>query len=176
MIRWPAVVVLTVLWLLLWGDVTPLLVIGGVLVSLLAVKVFPFPPAMWQGTFRPWSFVLLVARFAYDLVVASMQVSWTAVRPRRPPPSAIIAVQLHTRSELLMSLTAELISLVPGSLLIELDAEDGTLWLHVLDGSQDLARAEAKALAQERRVIAALGSRAERDAYCRTTSTTEASS
>ena len=166
MIRWTAVLGLTLLWLLMWGEVTAILVVGGLLVSLVVLVVFPFPKADWGGSFRPWSFVVLVSRFAFDLVVASFQVAWLAVRPRPLGRSAVIQVQLHTRSDLLLVLTGELVSLVPGSLLIELDADHGVMTLHVLDGEQDLARVEAQVLAQERRVIAALGSRAERDAYC----------
>ncbi len=166
MIRPTAVISLTLLWLLLWGDVTPLLVIGGVLVAVVVVVVFPFPKADWDGSFRPWPFLVLFTRFAFDLVVASFQVAWLAVRPRPLGDSAVIEVQLHTRSDLLLVLTSELVSLVPGSLLIELDADEGKIWLHVLDGNRDLAEVEADVLAQERRVIAALGSRVERDAYC----------
>ena len=132
----------------------------------MVLVVFPFPKADWGGSFRPWPFLVLVSRFAFDLVVASFEVAWLAVRPRPLGRSAVIQVQLHTRSDLLLVLTSELVSLVPGSLLIELDEDRGIITLHVLDGDQDLSRVEAQVLAQERRVIAALGSRAERDAYC----------
>ncbi|MCK5891486.1 Na+/H+ antiporter subunit E [Aeromicrobium sp.] len=172
MIRWTAVLGLTLLWLLMWGDVTAVLVVGGLLVSVIVLVVFPFPKADWGGSFRPWPFLLLVGRFAVDLVVASVQVAWLAIRPQALGRSAIIQVQLHTRSDLLLVLTSELVSLVPGSLLIELDADLGILTLHVLDGGQDLARVEARVLAQEQRLIAALGSRAERDAYCSGPATT----
>jgi multicomponent Na+:H+ antiporter subunit E len=174
MIRWTAVVGLTLLWLLLWGYVTPLLVAGGLLASIVVVVVFPFPSAQWNGSFRPWPFAVLVARFVVDLVVASFQVAWIAVRPRPLGESAVIEVQLHTRSELLLVLTGELVSLVPGSLLIELDASTGRMWLHVLDGTRDLNAVEAQVHAQERRVIAALGSREEKAAYCSGSVTGEA--
>lgn len=157
---------LTAFWMLLWGDVTPLLFVGGLLVATLVVVVFPYPQGQWQGVFRPWPFAVLMGRFAVDLVGASLQVAWLALRPKPLGPSAVVEVQLHTRSELLMVLTSELISLVPGSLLIELDAEQGKVWLHVLDANRDLDSMVARALAQERRVIAALGSDAERAAYC----------
>lgn len=165
MIRWPAIPGLTVLWLLLWGDVTPLLVLGGVLVSMLAVLVFPFPPGLWDGRFRLWPFVILLLRFIGDLVVSSVQVAWVAVRPRPVGRSAVVRVQLCTRSELVLALTGELISLIPGSLLIELDAETSTLWLHELDGEQNLSDVVDRVLAQERRVIAALGTREEYEAH-----------
>ncbi len=157
---------LTALWMLLWGGFTPLLVVGGLLVATLVVVVFPFPQGQWEGVFRPWPFVVLMARFVADLVGASLQVAWLALRPQPLGPSAVVEVQLHTRSELLMVLTSELISLVPGSLLIELDSQQGKVWLHVLDADRDLDTVVSRALVQERRVIAALGSDAERAAYC----------
>ncbi|MGJ9424021.1 Na+/H+ antiporter subunit E [Aeromicrobium sp. CF3.5] len=157
---------LTALWMLLWGDITALLLVGGLLVATAVVVVFPFPQGQWQGVFRPWQFAVLLGRFVVDLVSASLQVAWLALRPQPLGPSAVVEVQLHTRSELLMVLTSELISLVPGSLLIELDAEQGKVWLHVLDAGRDLDSVIERALVQERRVIDALGSDAERAAYC----------
>lgn len=161
--RLPVVVTLTGLWMLLWGGVTPMLIAGGILVSLLVTTVFPFPPVMWKGRFRPWPALVLLTVFLVDLLVASAQVAWIAIRPAAPPRSAVIHVDMVTRSEFLLTITAELISLVPGSLLIELDSEHGHLWLHLLDGDSPakVERARASALAQERRVIAALGSDAE---------------
>lgn len=158
--RAPVLVVLTLLWALLWGAVTPIIVVGGILVGLLVTTVFPFPPVTWDGRFRPLPALHLVVTFLADLVVASLQVAWLAIRPAAPPASAVIRVDLVTRSEFLLTLTAELISLVPGSLLIELDSAGGRIWLHLLDGSTParIEHARAKALAQERRVVAALGS------------------
>jgi multicomponent Na+:H+ antiporter subunit E len=163
-LRLPVVLSLTLLWLLLWGDVTPLLIAGGVVVAIVVINVFPFPPVMWRGSVRPWALVVLVSRFAADLVRASVAVMWLSVRPAAPPPSAVIRVDLATRSELLLTLTAELVSLVPGSLLIDLDPPRGAIWLHVLDARSPahVERARRDALAQERRVIAAFGSSAER--------------
>jgi len=158
--RLPVVVALTIVWVLLWGNIGPLTVLGGALAALLVMTVFPFPAVMWKGRFRPLPAVRLVVTFVADLLVASVQVAWIAIRPTAPPRSAVIRVQLATRSEFLLTITAELISLVPGSLLIELDSRRGLIWLHLLDGStpEKVELARSKALAQERRVIAALGS------------------
>ncbi|MET0931976.1 MAG: Na+/H+ antiporter subunit E [Aeromicrobium sp.] len=158
--RLPVIVVLTILWTLLWSSLTPITVVGGILVGLLVTTVFPFPPVLWNGRFRPLSAVRLLVTFLFDLVVASLQVAWLAIRPAAPPKSAVIQVDLVTRSEFLLTITAELISLVPGSLLIELDSSIGRIWLHLLDGStpDKIEHARTKALTQERRVVAALGS------------------
>jgi multicomponent Na+:H+ antiporter subunit E len=161
--RLPVIAGLTVVWALLWGAFTPLVLVGGALVALLVTSVFPFPAVPRTGRFRPWPAVVLVVVFLVEMLVASVQVAWIAIRPARPPRSAVIQVDLVTRSEFLLTITSELICLVPGSLLVELDSAHGRLWLHLLDGStpEKIEGARVHALAQERRVVAALGSAAE---------------
>lgn len=169
--RWRIVLGLTVVWLLLWGAVTPTLVVGGLLTSVLVLLLFPFPQAPWRWTVRPWPTLLLAGRFAADLARASVQVAWLAIRPAAPPPSAVVRVDLRTRNELLVTATAELVSLVPGSLLVELDPEAPAMYLHVLDARtpERVDRAVEAARRQERRVVEALAPRDERDAYRRRT-------
>ncbi len=166
--RWFQILGLTIVWLLLWGEITPWLVVGGLITAWVVVVAFPFPKAPWVATLRPWPLVTLLARFALDVLRASAEVAWIAVRPAPPPASAILRVDLRTRSELLMTITAELVSLVPGSLLIELDPETSSLYVHVLDGSTPQAIDDARRAvrAQEERVVRALAPRAERDAIC----------
>lgn len=165
---WPMVVVLTVIWVLLWGAVTPTIVVGGVLAALLVVTVFPFPTAPWTWVVRPWPTLVLTARFLWDLVRASVEVSWFAVRPSGPPPSALLRIDLRSRSELLMTITSELVCLVPGSLLVELDSEEGAIYLHVMSAAtgEDIEAFRQSVLEQERRVVRAFAPRAERDAVC----------
>lgn len=164
----PMVVGLTLIWILLWGAITPTIVVGGVLAAVLVVKVFPFPQAPWTWVIRPWATLVLAARFFWDLILASVQVSWFAIRPSGPPPSAILRVALRTRSELVMTITSELVCLVPGSLLVELDSEEGAIYLHVLDAHtpERLEAFRLSVLDQEERVVKAFAPRAERDAVC----------
>lgn len=155
----PVIGWLTLVWLLLWGEVTPINLIGGLIVSALIILVFPFPRVSVEGTLRPWRTVVLLSRFLHDLSVASFHVGWLAIRPSAPPPSAVILINLVSRSELRQTLTGELISLVPGSLLIELDSEGRRMWLHVLDAEtpEKVATARRKARAQEHRLLQAIG-------------------
>ncbi|WP_404386110.1 Na+/H+ antiporter subunit E [Knoellia locipacati] len=164
----PMVVGLTLIWVLLWGAVTPTVVVGGVLASVLVVTVFPFPKAPWTWVVRPWPTLVLAVRFFWDLVRASIEVSWFALRPSGPPPSAILRVGLRTRSELVMTITSELVCLVPGSLLVELVPEEGAIYLHVMDARtpERVAAFHQSVLDQEERVVKAFAPREERDAVC----------
>lgn len=164
----PMVVGLTLIWVLLWGGLSPTILVGGVLTSVLIVTVFPFPKAPWTWVIRPWPTLVLASRFLWDLVRASVEVSWFALRPSGPPPSAILRVALRTRSELVMTITSELVCLVPGSLLVELVPEEGAIYLHVMDAHtpERVAAFHQSVLDQEERVVKAFAPREERDAVC----------
>jgi multicomponent Na+:H+ antiporter subunit E len=129
--------------------------------------VFPLPPLEFGGRLRPSGLVVLVGRFVGDLVVASVRVAALALFSRREIHGAVIEVPLQSRSDLNLLITAELISLVPGTLLADVRHRDRVLFLHVLDvrSPDDIERARRSAHAQEWRVLRALGSDAEIRAY-----------
>ena len=99
-------------------------------------------------------------RFLWDLVVASFQIAWLAVRVGRPPLGAIIAVPLRVNTDLNLTLTAEALSLVPGSLILEADRRTGTLYVHIIGVRtlEEVERSRQGVLNLEARIIAAIGS------------------
>jgi multicomponent Na+:H+ antiporter subunit E len=161
----PMLVWLVVLWMLLWGSFTWLTLLTGVIVALLVTRVFYLPPLALSGRFNPWWAFVFAAHFAYDLFRASVQVAWIAVDPRKKPSSSVVAVQLRSRSDLIMTLVSIAISLVPGSLVVEADRLRGVLYVHALatQKPEDVESARATVLTVERRIVRALGSREEYD-------------
>lgn len=150
------IVALVAVWLALWGEVTTGLVAGGILLAVLVLVVFPLPPLQLRIGFHPWSMLVLTSRFAVDVVVASVQVSYLALRPA-PPATAVVTIQLASDSDLIQHLTALAVSLIPGSLIIDADPERRTLTVHVLYTSPRPSDAfVADVHAQERRFLAAL--------------------
>lgn len=159
-VQWWTVAWLAAVWVFLWGDVSWANVLAGVAIGLGVTLAFRMAPIEFHGRLHPWGLVVLVVRFVADLVRASAEVSWLALRPGYTPRGAVIGVQLRSHSDLYLTLTAELVSLVPGSLVVEANRLTGRLYLHVLDlaysGGADAVRAHV--LAQEARVLRALGS------------------
>lgn len=157
---------LVVMWLLLWGRVSAGLVVSGILLAALAITLFPMPALAIEGRPRPLAAIRFFVRFVYDLVTASIQVAWLAVRPGPNPPCAVIAVDLHTTSDLMMTLVSEVLSLVPGSLVVEVDRASMILYLHVIGvhSLEDIERERRDASAVEARMIRAFGSPADRAA------------
>jgi multicomponent Na+:H+ antiporter subunit E len=154
---------LVAVWVLLWGSLTWLTVVGGVLVALVVVAVFPLPPIMFDGI-RVGALLTFTGFFLRDLVVASAQIAWLAVRPGEPPRSAVIAVPLRVPSDLVLTLTAEALSLIPGSLIVEADRVTGTLYVHVIGvrSMDDVERARRSVVAVEARIVRAIGSDTDR--------------
>jgi multicomponent Na+:H+ antiporter subunit E len=157
----PLLAVLVVLWMLLWGDLSVLSVLTGVLLAIGVTRVFYLPAVALSGRFHVLAFAKLMAVFLADLVRASAQVASQALSPRGVRASAVVEVSLRSRSDFIVTLTAVITSLVPGSLVLEVDRERGVLFIHVLGATSqgDLDEARAHVLANEALLIRALGSR-----------------
>ncbi|MEV4274619.1 Na+/H+ antiporter subunit E [Actinoplanes xinjiangensis] len=158
-----AIAVLTTVWMLLWGVFSWFTLLGGFLVSMLVLTVFPLPPVTFAGRLRPGGLARFAVRFLADLVVASSQLAWTALAGRRVPRSAVLAVRLAVRSDLHLTLCAEAVSLVPGSLIVDMDRAEGILYIHVFDltGPADVDRFRRDVRGLEERIVRAVGSDAE---------------
>ncbi len=150
-------VALVLVWMALWGSASLIVILLGVLVSALILLLFPLPTMHFRFGVHPWRALVLIGRFLWDVVVASVHVGWLAVRPR-PPQSRITQVRLASDSDLLEALTALAVSLVPGSLIVDADSGTRTLTIHVLDAAkQSDDEFIAQVLAQEDRIRRALG-------------------
>lgn len=151
---------LLVLWILLWGELTWTNVATGVIVSIAIPAVFYLPPIENLGRFHLGWAIWFVARLLYDICRASLVVAGQAFGIRYSRDAAIISVRLRTRSDLILTATAEAVTLVPGALVIDADREHGELFLHVFSvrSPQDIAKARRSVLDTEARLIRAFGS------------------
>ena len=159
----PLLVALVFLWVFLWDQVTVLTVVTGILLAIGVTRVLYLPPVLLSGRFNPWRGLLLGLRMMFDVTVASMQVAVLAIDPRWKPMNSIIAVQLLTRSDLVTTLTAEAISVVPGTVVVDIDRERGLLYLHALGTRTpaDIDRVRSAVLGTEERIVLAIGTRAQ---------------
>lgn len=144
-------------WCVLWGEFSPGNILSGLLLGALISVLFPMPRLAAEVRFRPWAWFVLIAVFIKDVVVSSLVVGLASVRPGHHPHSSVVRVQLLGRSDLYLTVTADLLTLVPGSLVVETDREHGVLFMHFFDAHtpEQIARATAEVLAQEARVLKA---------------------
>lgn len=151
-------VALAAIWVLLWGDLTVANLLAGLAIASVLVVALPMPTIPFSGTIRPIGLLRLIGHFLYDVVVASFQVAWQVFRFGRQPRSVIVSLNMRSDSDLYLTITAEMISLVPGTLSIDLRRPESTLLVHLFAVEDDLDERIASIRAQEDRVLAAFAS------------------
>ena len=156
----PLLLWLVLVWILLRGTWSWANLISGTVVAVVVTSLLPLPPVVGGVRVHGVRLLRLLGYFVVDLVVSAAQVAWLTLRPGGISRSAILTIPLRTDSDLLLTIVAETVTLVPGSIVIDLDREEKTLILHVLnvDDESDVEKRRASVLAQEERVVRALGS------------------
>jgi len=155
----PLVAWLVLVWFLLWGTWSWANLLSGLAVALGVMLLLPLPAVAGHARLRPLPLVRFVGHFLVDLVVSGAQVAWRALGPGGARQGAIVRVQLRADSDLLLTVVAETISLVPGSLVLDLDRERRLISVHLLH-AVDVAHVErqkADVLATEDRIVRAFG-------------------
>lgn len=161
----PFLLWLVAVWMLLWSQFTLLAFLTGLVVAIFVTRVFRLPAVELSGRVNLWYGAIFVLTFLAALVRGSLTVAWQVISPRPVPSSAIIAVPAVVADDLIMTHTAITASLIPGSLVIDIDRDRRVMYLHVL-GVRNLTDVEHQrehVLVWERRIVRAVGSRAQVD-------------
>ncbi|TQN37817.1 multisubunit sodium/proton antiporter MrpE subunit [Blastococcus colisei] len=155
----PLLVWLVLVWNLLWGTWSWANLLGGIALALAVTWLLPLPPVVGGTRVRPVALLVFLGHFLVDLVSSGALVAWQTIRPRGIDRSAIIRVQMRTDSDLLLTILSESVTLVPGSMVLDLDRERRILALHILHvrDEDDVERQRASVLAEEERVVRAFG-------------------
>jgi multicomponent Na+:H+ antiporter subunit E len=149
--------------MLLWGTWSWANLLSGMLVAAVVMIVLPLPSVEGGTRVRLLPTLSFLGHFAVDLVTSAAQVSWLALRPGPPRYGAIVRVRLRTDSDLLLTMVAEAVTLVPGSVVIDMDRENTVLSIHILHVRDlaDVDRQKRDVLAVEARLARAFGSAAD---------------
>jgi len=144
---------LAVVWVALWGDPSAGTLAAGFLVGSLVVALFPreHPPRV---SIRPVALVALGWYVFVNLATSTGRVVLAVLLggERRVRPS-VVSVPLETRSTTVATMTANLITITPGTMTV--DESDFTLRVHVL-GDVEPGSVQASVLDLERRVARAI--------------------
>jgi multicomponent Na+:H+ antiporter subunit E len=130
---------LVLVWMLLWGTVSAANVLSGLAVALVITVLLPLPPVPIEGRLHPLSLFRLIVQVAYYLVLSSTQVAWLAVKPGPPPRTAVLRAHLALKSDLVLALAVNVINLIPGSIVLEIDQTRRMIYVHVIDAGSDSA-------------------------------------
>jgi multicomponent Na+:H+ antiporter subunit E len=130
---------LILVWMLLWGTVSAANILSGLAIALLITLLLPLPVVPIEGRVHPVSLLRLIALVAYELLLSSLQVAWLAIKPGPPPLSAVLRAHVAIKSDLVLALAVNIITLTPGSVVLEIDQVRRMIYVHVIDVGSDRA-------------------------------------
>jgi multicomponent Na+:H+ antiporter subunit E len=130
---------LMLVWVLLWGKVSAANIVGGLVIALLITVLLPLPAVPVEGRVHPLSLMRLTFVVAYQLVLSSVQVAWLAIKPGPPPTSAVLRAHMAIKSDLVLALAVNILTVIPGSMVLEVDQERRMLYVHVIDVGNEKA-------------------------------------
>lgn len=147
---------LAVGWGFLWSDFSLPTLLAGFVAGYLALLASR--PLYGGGRYfgAVWRALALAGYFLWDLARSSLRVAWDALTPAHHARPGIVGVPLDARTDGEILMTANLISLTPGTLSLDVSADRTTLWVHAMfiDDPEHLRR-ELKS-GMERRVLEAM--------------------
>lgn len=148
---------MTLMWILLMGEITWANVFAGAGLGLAITMLLPLPKLPTGGVEVDLpKLVVFLIRWVGELLVAAVQVSWLAIRPADPPKSAIFKVPMRLNSELVLYFATCAYNLQPGGCVTDIDLANRTWTIHVLSAERqkDVEKALADVDKLERSMIA----------------------
>lgn len=154
----PRSLALLVLWIALWGDVSPANIMSGVVVVAIATWIFDErTTATYQV--RPWNALRLMLFVGKSLVTSSFRVVLAVLSPSpERTATSVQRVRLERGSVFVGAVVANAITLTPGTMTLELDPVNLELSVHVL-GAVEPEQFRADVIDLERRVAEAVRER-----------------
>jgi multicomponent Na+:H+ antiporter subunit E len=127
------VVAIVTLWVLAWGTLSPANLLGGLAVALVLLAAVPEARAPFHlPPVRPRALVRLGWRLARDLVASNVVLAREVLTPRPRIATGVVDVPLPGCSDELLALVANLLSLTPGTMPIEVRRNPTVMVVHVL--------------------------------------------
>lgn len=129
----PLLVWLVIVWGALWQDFSPGNLLFGALLAVAVARLFYLPPVELSGRFNILYAIPFALVFLAKVAAASAQLLYLAIAKGPKVTNAVVAVPLRSRQDLMVTATGHVISLIPGSLVVEVDRSTSTLYLHALN-------------------------------------------
>ncbi|MCG9677622.1 MULTISPECIES: Na+/H+ antiporter subunit E [Vibrio] len=123
---------LALAWMLLNGDYTSVNFIVGFVVGFFALRLSQ-PFGLETSYFRRFrSLISLLLYFCYEMMISVAKVVWDVITPTHLSDPDIVYVPLDVESDLEISLLANMVSLTPGSLSLDVTSDKKYMVVHAM--------------------------------------------
>lgn len=135
MVRYLNNILLALIWAALTGSFTLANFVFGLLLGWLALYLVREQLGPRRGRNRPGRIVSLAVLFIKELILSGWRVARLVTSPRMDLRPGIFAYPLNLKSDFEITLLANLITLTPGTLSVEVSDDRKTLFVHAIDCS-----------------------------------------
>lgn len=128
------IVILALVWAGITGNFSGLNLLFGGAIGAGAVYLLRDTVARPRATRRIRRIVSLALLFIYELIVSAVRVAAVVIRPdlSKAVRPAIVAVPITLRSDAEITLLANMITLTPGTLTVDVSPDKSVLYVHAL--------------------------------------------
>lgn len=150
--------ILAFVWAALNGGIGLSSLIVGFLIGYLVL--FVLQPLLGANRYcgKLFDGLVLVIYFLYELVVSSLKVAWDVVTPIQRSKPALVAIPLDAKTDAEVTVLANLVSLTPGSLSIDISEDRSHLLVHAMFVDDPYAFKSDVKRGMEKRVLEAMRS------------------
>jgi len=133
------------------------LLVGGLVSLLVAVMMgdmFTDYPHKWLSPKRYLWFFIYIFIFGWECLKANLDVACRVLHPRLPINPGIVKVKTKLKTETALTFLANFITLTPGTFSIDVDKENGYLYIHWIDvKTQDVEEATRIIVSRFERIL-----------------------
>lgn len=148
-------VLLALSWAAVSGSFGAVNIVFGFLLGAAALYVIREQVGSVGYFSRLWRIASLAMLFLYELVLSSVRVAILVLSPRMNLKPGIFAYELKVDRDAEITLLANLITLTPGTLAVDVSADRKRLYIHALDCSDPDATRRDIAIGFERKIMEA---------------------
>ena len=148
--------VFAVVWAAVTGSLSPLNLVLGFLLGLIALWIIRRDFAGTPTVVRPLKLLSLLVLFARELALSAWRVAVLVASPKMDLRPGIFAYPLKVDRDIEITLLANLITLTPGTLSVDVSEDRRFLYVHALDCSDPAAAKQDIATGFERKILEAL--------------------
>ena len=124
---------------LIWGAISGSFSVAnlllGFLVGAVALRLVRGQEISFGLRVRPIKVLILTLSFLYELVMSAVRVAILVLSPRMELRPGIFAYRLRVKTDFEIALLANLITLTPGTLSVDVSVDRRTLFIHTIDCS-----------------------------------------
>ena len=148
-------VILAIAWAAITGSTSPHNLVFGFALAALCLSVVREPYGSAGYLRRSWAIVRLSLLFLKELAISAWRVAVTVLTPNMQLQPGIFAFPLTVDRDFEITLLANMITLTPGTLSVDVSDDRKTLYVHALDCADPEATKRDIANGFERRIMAA---------------------